>query len=61
MKKRLSPIEELKETVERLHGGIATYAGTVAVKEVFERKTIWQGDVEVFDLQNNPKATRACA
>jgi predicted sulfurtransferase len=54
-------IHELKETVERLHGGTATYVETVSVKEVFNDKVVWQGDVEVFDLENNPKATRAYA
>ena len=29
------------------------------VKEVFQGKTIWQGDVEVFDLTGHPKAKRA--
>jgi hypothetical protein len=65
MKKRVPPAEkatnELKETVERLHGGTAIHVQTVPVKEVFEGKTIWQGDVEVFDLRDNAKATRAYA
>jgi predicted sulfurtransferase len=65
MKKKLPPAEDaisqLKETIQRLHGGIATHAETVAVKEVFNDKVIWQGDVEVFDLRGNPKATRAYA
>jgi hypothetical protein len=56
-----SEIDLLQRTVERLHGGRATYAGTVAVKEEFEGKIIWQGYVEVFDLKDNPKATRAYA
>ena len=54
-------IAELKATVERLHGGTATHVETVPVKEVFEGKTVWQGDVEVFDLSGNPKASRAYA
>ena len=65
MKKKLPPVKtiitDLKETVEYLHGGIATHVETVPVKEVFEDKTIWQGDVEVFDLRDNSKATRAYA
>lgn len=54
-------IRELKETVEGLHGGAATHVETVPVKEEFQGKVIWQGDVEVFDLSGNPKATRAYA
>jgi len=54
-------IQELKNTIEKLHGGTATHVETVPVKEVFGDKVIWQGDVEVFDLKGNPKATRAYA
>ena len=34
------------------------YVETVAVVEEFQVETIWQGDVEVFDLSGHPKATR---
>lgn len=54
-------IQELAVTVTRLHGGTATHVETVPVTETFEGKAIWQGDVEVFDLAGNPKATRAYA
>ena len=56
-----SPINELKETVERLHGGTATHAATVRVKEEFKGAVVWDGYVEVFDLAGNPKAKRAYA
>ena len=54
-------LADLKQTVERLHGGTATYVETVPVKEAFGDKVIWQGDVEVFDLADNPKVSRAYA
>lgn len=54
-------IDELKKTVEKLHGGMATHAGTVAVKEEFNGKIIWEGHVEVFDLTGKKLATRAYA
>jgi hypothetical protein len=57
----MKPISELAATIERLHGGTATHVETVPVKERFGGKVIWQGDVEVFDLRDNPKATRAYA
>ena len=31
------------------------------VHEVFRGKTVWQGEVEVFDLNGHPKAKRAYA
>jgi hypothetical protein len=32
---------------------------TVPVHEVFNGQTVWQGEVEVFDLHRHPKAKRA--
>jgi len=37
----------------------ATWRETVPVHEVFRGQTVWQGDVEVFDLKGHPKAKRA--
>ena len=39
----------------------ATWCETVPVHEVFRGETVWQGDVEVFDLTGHPKAKRAYA
>jgi len=33
----------------------------VPVHEVFRGETVWQGDVEVFDLTGHPKAKRCYA
>ncbi|MGO8864894.1 MAG: hypothetical protein ACLQME_00190 [Alphaproteobacteria bacterium] len=44
-----------------MHGGAATLAQTVPVKETFEGKTVWEGVVHVFELKGKPKATRAYA
>jgi hypothetical protein len=51
-------IEELKETIVRLHGCKAEYFTTVPVTEIFQDKIVWQGDVEVFNLRWHPKAKR---
>jgi hypothetical protein len=53
--------EQLRETVERMHGGTATLAQSVPVKETFVGATVWEGVVHVFDLAGNPNATRAYA
>jgi len=45
----------LKAAVEKLHGCHAEYFDTVPVHEVFQRQTVWQGDVEVFDLTGHPR------
>lgn len=54
-------LARLKTAVEKLHGGQAEYSATVPVHEVFQGQTVWQGDVEVFDLKGHPKAKRAYA
>jgi hypothetical protein len=54
-------IEELRETIKRLHGAEATHVESVPVKEVFRGQTVWEGIVEVFDLRGHPKASRAYA
>ena len=54
-------IEELHDVILRLHGVESTHVGTVPVKEEFGGETVWDGNVEVFDLSGHPKATRAYA
>src|SRR5205823_6677380 len=44
-----------------MHGGIATSAQSVPVRETFEGETVWEGVVHVFDLAGHPTATRAYA
>jgi len=54
-------LDELKEVIERLHESHAEYVETVPVKEVFGGQTVWEGEVEVFDLTDNPNASRVFA
>ena len=51
-------IDELKDVIRKLHGTEATHVETVPVKEIFQGKTVWEGEVEVFDLDNHPQAKR---
>jgi hypothetical protein len=53
---------ELKNAVESQHGGTATLAQSVPVREDFENMPVWHGIVHVFDLKGSPSgATRAYA
>jgi hypothetical protein len=54
-------IEELQAALLNLHGVTASYVETVPVEETFQGETVWQGEVEVFDIRGHPKATRAYA
>ena len=51
-------IGELQAVFVKLHNCDAEYVETVPVVEEWQGETIWQGDVEVFDIRGHPKATR---
>ena len=51
-------IAEIQAVFLKLHGVDAEYVETVPVVEEFQGETVWQGDVEVFDIRGHPKATR---
>ena len=54
-------IAQVQVAVSQLHNCGAVWRETVPVHEVFRGETVWQGDVEVFDLHDHPKAKRAYA
>jgi hypothetical protein len=54
-------IEELQKIIKRLHGVDSTHVETVPIKETFQGQTVWEGEVEVFDLHGHPKTHRAYA
>ena len=53
--------DQLRDAVQNMHGGTATLAQSVPVRETFEGQTVWEGVVHVFDLAGYPTATRAYA
>ena len=57
----MSDIQELRDVIRRLHGAEATHVQSVPVKEVFQGKTVWDGIVEVFDLEGHATAHRIYA
>ena len=54
-------LARLQVAVSQLHNCGASHVSTVPVHEVFQGQTVWQGEVEVFDLTGHPKAKRAYA
>ena len=52
-------LARLQVTVQQLHNCGAVWRESVPVQEVFNGKTIWKGEVELFDLIGHPKAKRA--
>jgi hypothetical protein len=53
-------IEELQDIIRKLHGVEAAHVETVPVKETFQGQTIWEGHVEVFDV-DHPQTSRMYA
>jgi hypothetical protein len=52
---------QLKQAIECQHGGTATFAQSVPVRENQHGLPAWEGVVHVFDLAGHAKATRAYA
>ena len=50
-------IEELQETVERMHDCRARLREVVLVSEAFQGQSVWEGVVHVFDLEGHPTAS----
>jgi hypothetical protein len=57
----MTHIEELKETIRRLHGVESRHIESIPVKETFRGETVWEGVVEVFELIGHPRAQRLYA
>ena len=52
-------IQALKDGIKNSFGCDSTHINTVLVTETHKGQKIWEGDVEVFALHNNPEAKRA--
>jgi hypothetical protein len=52
---------ELRDAVERLHGGPAQLVEAVPESESFEGRPVWHGNVHVFDLGGHRSADRCYA
>ena len=57
----MTHIEELRNVIHHLHGGKAKHLESVPVIETFQGQTVWEGDVEVFDLVGHRRAKRCYA
>ena len=61
MSRQRPQANDLKASVRKLHGCDLRHVETVSIHETFEGETVWQGEVEVFDLLGHPTARRAYA
>ena len=51
-------LAQLQSTVHHLHKCAAAHEATVHVHETFKGRTVWKGDVEVFQLFGHPETNR---
>ena len=61
MESKSDYLARVQVAVSQLHNCGALWRESVAVHEMFKGQTVWQGEVEVFDLHHHPKANRAYA
>ncbi len=57
----MEDIKPLQEAIRNLHGCESTWSASVFVNEAFQGETVWQGEVEVFQLQGHPEVDIAYA
>jgi hypothetical protein len=51
-------IARVQVALMQLHNCGATWRESIPVHEIFRGQTVWKGEVELFDLNGHPKATR---
>jgi hypothetical protein len=54
-------IERLQVLIHDLHGTHSKWLKSIYVFESYQGKTVWEGDVELFELTNHPTAKRCYA
>jgi hypothetical protein len=54
-------LEELETVIVKIHGCEARPVETVPVEEVYRGRTIWKGEVTIFELTGNKRARRCYA
>jgi len=54
-------IEELQKAILTMHGCASTHLETVSVGIALHDETVWEGDVEIFEVRGHPEAKRCYA
>jgi hypothetical protein len=57
MAESLGYIQALQDAIRKAHGCESKHSGSVPIEEVFQGKTIWMGNVEVFQLIGHAEAS----
>jgi hypothetical protein len=48
----------LKEAIRQMHGCEPTFVESVPVRETFNGATVWEGEVQVFNVKRHRRVTR---
>ena|SRR5215475_10729202 len=51
----MTELDGIRHAIRRLHSCESSYITTVQVRETFIEQTVWQGNVEVFNLIGHSK------
>ncbi len=51
----------LEEAIRHMHGCEPTFVESVPVRETFQGATVWDGEVQVFNVKGHKSATRVYA
>ena len=54
-------IDGFRHAIRKMHGSESQLVGRERVDERFEGEPVWQGEVLIFDLLDNPISTRCYA
>lgn len=54
-------LEALKEAIRNMHGAEPTWIESAPVHETFQGETVWQGEVQVYELTGHAQAKRCYA
>ena len=57
----MTEIERLEKAIRDLHGCNSKHIRSVPIHETFQGQTVWQGAVEVFELESHLQAKIAYA
>lgn len=51
----------LQDAIRNMHGCGSVWVESVPVHETFQGKTVWKGEIQVFDVTGHPTVTRCYA
>ena len=54
-------IREMQNVIRFQHGCLSTHVASIPLTHQVNGKIVWQGEVEIFDLQDHPIAKRCFA